>query len=163
MDLVVDCILHCFGYHTCLHYIKLYIHFVIYLFTKNKQVAERFTVYWPAENSEVFGGFNGFVHCEGFTLDEDGGDITKIDLALVIPIGMYLSMQKAYLNKKLDYCDRYGHYCGVFMDVECEAVDDFGTVTLDTDYDDDGNPTTHKELPMVRVKSFSKEIDAEHG
>lgn len=126
----------------------------------SRKAADRHIVYWPAEHSKVFGGFNGNVDCEGQMMVDGtaGNEFDMIDVALTIPLTIYNAMSKAALQAKLEMCDLTGDYYKGFISVECEAVED-GSVIHQTSYDKEGNIEKEVDLPVFAVKWFNREID----
>ena len=70
---------------------------------------------------------------------------------------MWNKTQKEWLDRKMDYCERYGHFCG------------WGSIISKVEYAGDGTYNIHKEdfttevvdIPIYKVLDVM--VDMEHG
>lgn len=80
----------------------------------------------------------------------------------------YLIMINKWLDEKQGFCERYGHFCGVFGNFHVEDYKEVGKMNVLVDFElgydenDEGNPI-YKELPVFEVISFNEHCDMEHG
>lgn len=125
-------------------------------------------------DGEILGGYDTNIHvvgriCPDTEIEYKEGEPNPIfdddiKVILSIPLEMYLDIQKAWLSEKLDYCNRYGHYCGVFLGMDCIGVDLGVKVTISNGWNDEGNDYNLIELPIYQIISFDPTTcDPEHG
>lgn len=80
---------------------------------------------------------------------------------------LFQKMQNKWLDEKIDYCERWNHYCGVggIVYLEEEDVKELDTWELnDYELDENGESveTTHK-ASLLEVSSWNGHVDIEHG
>ena len=82
---------------------------------------------------------------------------------------LFHKMLDKWLEEKLDYCDRWNHYCGVGGFIYCEKVKkEYDThiyeyINVEDDGKNDGLKEVKKNMIVYTVDSFNKLIDMEHG
>lgn len=134
------------------------------------------------DDLKILGGYKNRVHILGTkdTYDETkmpkleigvsykGSDFPESEIEtciLSIDRKLFQKMLNKWLDEKLDYCDRWNHYCGVGGYIYCKKV----TKAYDTiiyDYIDSNNnetEQTEKNIIVYNVESFDELIDMEHG
>jgi hypothetical protein len=131
---------------------------------------------------KILGGFKNKVHVLGVkdTYDEtlmpklevgvsyNSNDFPESEIEeciLSIDRKLFHKMLDKWLDEKLDYCDRYNHYCGVFGAIFCEKVTKlYNTEIYDYITDENNNiQQVIKPVIVYEVLSFDKIIDMEHG
>ena len=127
------------------------------------------TIYnFDFDDIKILGGFKNNVHVLGYRDTYDETDPTHSSLErkeciFSIDRKMFQKMLNRWLDEKLDYCDRYNHYCGVDGFINCKKV----TKAYDTVIYDNGGDwrkdLVEKKLVVYNVGGFDKYVDMEHG
>ena len=81
-------------------------------------------------------------------------------IILHIPLNLYMDIVYRYLRGKQEYCERYGHYCGVgggFFVEDGELYNDVVYSTIS------GGEIDNYHFKSVNVYEFSSDPDFEHG
>jgi hypothetical protein len=88
-----------------------------------------------------------------------------INCILSIDRKLFKKMLDKWLDEKLDYCNRYNHYCGVFGFIYCEVEKAYDTYLIDYVETEDKEclKEIKKDIIVYNVKSFDELIDMEHG
>lgn len=73
----------------------------------------------------------------------------------------FMTMVTKWIEKKAEYCKRYGHWCGVMGNFYIEDYEEVGKVNIHTVGED--NECIYKDVPIYEVKSFDHLCDMEHG
>lgn len=118
--------------------------------------------FFSFDELHIYGGYKNKnnVHVPAVKITE-GEKSTDEDCILSIDKSMFMNMFTEWLNRKIDYCDRLGHYCGV-SNVLCSAEELYDTVVYEYEEDEDDELiVTEIEKTVYQVTSF--EIDMEHG
>jgi hypothetical protein len=142
--------------------------------------------FFDFNNLKILGGFKNKVHVLGIKDTYDETSIPKIEVGvsysskdfpeneieeciLSIDRKLFHKMLGKWLDNKLDYCDRWNHYCGVGGLIYCENVKkEYDTYIYDyIDVEDskinDGLKEVKKDMVVYTVNSFDELIDMEHG
>jgi hypothetical protein len=114
---------------------------------------------------KILGGYKNNVHVLGYRDTYDETDPTHSSLErkeciLSIDRKMFQKMLNKWLDEKLDYCDRYDHYCGVFGYIMCKKITHSHNTVI---YDYVEGLNIEKKLVVYNVGAFDKYIDMEHG
>jgi hypothetical protein len=116
--------------------------------------------FFSFDEPHIYGGYKNNVHVQGVKITE-GEKSTEEDCILSIDRVMYTKMLNEWLDTKINFCDRWGHYCGV-GNVLCSAEELYDTVVYEYEEDEDDELiVTEIERTVYQVTSF--EIDMEHG
>ncbi len=137
------------------------------------------------DDLNILGGFKNKIHIKGKWNEYDETKMPKLEVGvsymgsdfpeviegeciLSIDRKMFKKMLDAWLDEKIDYCDRWNHYCGVFGNIECEVEKDYDTYIIEyKEVEDNGKnegiEEIKKEMTVYNVKFFDKVIDMEHG
>ena len=132
----------------------------------------------------ILGGFKDKIHVKGNWTEYDETKIPKLEVGvsylgsdfpktingeciLSINRKMFKKMLDAWLDEKIDYCDRWNHYCGVGGDIYCKVEEAYNTfineyLEVEDNGENDGIKEIKKDIIVYDVKSFD-EIDMEHG
>jgi hypothetical protein len=109
------------------------------------------------DDLKVFGGFGEDVHISGYVQE------TNLECILSINKRTFESMFSLWLTRKLEFCQTWGHYCGVGGYVYCIAEKERETVLHDYQEEGDEFVRIDKVVPIYKVVSFDEYIDMEHG
>ena len=116
--------------------------------------------FFSFDELHIYGGYKNNVHVPAVKITE-GEKSTDEDCILSIDKSMFMNMFTEWLNTKIEYCDRLGHYCGV-GNVLCSAEELYDTIVYEYEEDEDDELiVTEIERTVYQVTSF--EIDMEHG
>ena len=133
------------------------------------------------DDLKILGGYKNRVHILGIrdTYDEtkmpkleigvsykgsDFPDHFPEDCILSIDRKLFKKMLDKWLDEKLDYCDRWNHYCGVGGHIYCKKVTkSYDTVLYDYEEKNGDVKEIKKNIIVYNVESFDKLIDMEHG
>lgn len=111
--------------------------------------------FFSFDSIKILGGFKNNVHVEATEITGDEECILSIERS------MFMDMVKQWLDIKIDYCDRFKHYCGV-GDILCSAEELYNTTVYEYEEDEDDNIIVNKiEKKVYQATNF--EIDMEHG
>jgi hypothetical protein len=138
------------------------------------------------DDLKILGGYKNRVHILGIrdTYDEtkmpkleigvsykgsDFPDHFPEDCILSIDRKLFKKMLDKWLDEKLDYCDRWNHYCGVGGYIYCENVEKaydtyiYEYINVEDNEINDGLEEVKKNMVVYNVNSFDELIDMEHG
>jgi hypothetical protein len=135
--------------------------------------------FFDYDNLHILGGYKDKVHVQGLSHEWDetkepklevgiiykGSDFPEIieeDVILSIDRDMFKNMLDKWLDEKIDYCDRYNHYCGVGGFIYCSCEKSYET-WLNIYHDNPDKQPTKKDITVYNVLSFDELIDMEHG
>lgn len=144
------------------------------------------TDYWfNFDDLKILGGFKNRVHILGYRdeydeslepklevgvsyLGSDFPDHNPEECILSIDRKLFKKMLDKWLDKKLDYCDSWNHYCGVGGYIYCNAEKGYDTfineyIEVEDNNINDGLEVRKKDIIVYNVKSFDELIDMEHG
>jgi hypothetical protein len=114
--------------------------------------------YFSFDSLHIYGGYKNNVHVSAVRIIDEENQKDE-DCILSIKRSMFMNIFNEWLDKKIDYCDRFGHYCGV-SNVLCSAERLYDTTLYDYGEDEDDEITENKTT-VYQVITF--EIDMEHG
>ena len=139
--------------------------------------------FFSFDDLKILGGFGDNVHIQGIKSTYDKTSTMKMevgvsykfsdlpssseeDCILSINRKLFQKMMDKWLDSKLDYCDRWEHYCGVGGEIYCEKVKkEYDTHIYEYNINeiDDGVKETKRNMVVYTVDSFNEVIDMEHG
>jgi hypothetical protein len=108
--------------------------------------------------SEIVGADKKYVYIKE-TLEFE----KELCCALKIKRKDYLTMCNMWLDRKSDFCLRYGHFCGVFGNIFISKYKEDGKINLLVGFDEEKEDVIYKEVPVFEVIEFDNCVDIEHG
>lgn len=104
------------------------------------------------DSLEILGVFGNKVYIRGFYFSQIKDDM--IDCVLEFKNKLFKKSLNLWLKDKKDYCERWGHFCGVMGSIRSDNFEEIGSVIFDDE---------KKELRTFKINSIEEFCDMEHG
>jgi len=117
---------------------------------------------------QIVGAVGQAIYVKTLMYDYQNDDDVEQWICLVFSMTKWIELQKAWVNCKKDFCERYQHFCGWgSVSSECSLLGEID-LRIDPDFRDPNfDFDTHdfskdiKMVPVYRPKDFF--VDMEHG
>jgi len=128
--------------------------------TKSKKVRTSKLLIVNPFSSEIIGADGKYVYVKEIdmtTSDKEDWCVFKIK------ISKFIKIVREWINSKSDFCNRYGHFCGVFGDFGVEEYKEKGKINILVGIDEETEELIYKNVPLYEVILFEESCDMEHG
>lgn len=110
---------------------------------------------------EIIAALNNDIYIKGYIWKEGSDSIIpsiapEVDFnecMIIIDRKLFFEAFNFYLDKKKEYCESFGHPCGVFGNIEATTFDE----------EKNNNNFVNIKERQFRIKSIDSYVDMEHG
>lgn len=127
--------------------------------------AEKDTISFGFDSLDILGAFGNDIYIKGFIYFMDDDNKEDTDCVIVISRELFNKAFILWLDSKKDFCERYGHFCGVQGHIDSNDYEEIGNYRIidEIKIQDENCRDYLKNVRAFKIISFEEIIDMEHG